>query len=144
MSYCIAFSIDGATDVTRRYVRNMSSHGKDRTRCAEEVLMFITNEIKQMRRTDMAKEDKHRLVKEDQREEREMRSYVVQNLTSELERAVKSNASSSSSSSSRPAGASEIKVPELPARQTGTEQWRRLRGENGPAPGPDDARREGQ
>jgi peptide-N4-(N-acetyl-beta-glucosaminyl)asparagine amidase len=142
MSYCIAFSIDGATDVTRRYVRNPASHGHDRNRAPEEVLMYITNEIKQMRRTALSKEEKRRLIQEDEREDRELRSYVVQTLTAEIEKMIPHTAAASTP-------ASQASEQKLPARQTGTEAWRRARGENGAqAPGPgepgsDQPRREG-
>lgn len=135
MSYCIAFSSDGATDVTRRYIRDASSHGATRDRCPEEVLMYITNEIKQLRRDQLTKEQKHRLIKEDQREERELRSYVVQSLTSHLEKLtistskLRSNRGGNGGNGGAGVAADEIK---LPSRTTGTEQWRRARGENGP------------
>ena len=130
MSYCIAFSIDGATDVTRRYVRNPASQGLDRNRAPEEVLLYITNEIKKMRRETLSKDEKRRLIKEDEREDKELRGYVVQALTAEIERTIPT---SQGSSTSRP---SEQK---LPARQTGATAWRQARGEagniNGPRPG---------
>ena len=152
MSYVIAFSNEGATDVTRRYVRNASSQGLDRNRAPEEVLLYIMNEITQMRRENLSKDEKRRLIRDDQREERELRSYVVLALTSEIERIIpsspvngnkRSNAGSGGSGGS--GGSSEIK---LPSRQTGTETWRRARGENGTNgpqdPASDPSRREGQ
>ena len=118
MSYCIAFSIDGATDVTRRYVRNAADHGADRNKCPEDVLMFITNEIKRMRRENMPKEERKRLIIEDEREERELRGYVVQALAASIGRMFPTNGN---------AGA-EIK---LPASRNGAEAWREARGEAG-------------
>ena len=120
MSYVIAFSSEGATDVTRRYVRNTATNGMKRDQCPDEVLMYIINEIRQMRRQNLPKEEKRRIIREDQREERELRNFVVSALTAGLEKLVISNASS----------AVDIK---LPARTTGTEEWRRLRSENGAA-----------
>ena len=120
MSYCIAFSIDGATDVTRRYVRNAASHGAERNKCPEQVLMYVTSEIKRMRRDTMLKDERKRLLIEDEREERELRGFVVQALAAEIGKML-------------PAGRNEeeIKVPEQAARRSGAQAWREARGENG-------------
>lgn len=76
LSYCIAFSPDGATDVTRRYVR-ASKHALARTRCSEPELLRITHDIKSMRRIDMSNEDLLRLDREDTAEAQELSSYIV-------------------------------------------------------------------
>ena len=136
MSYCIAFSVDGATDVTRRYVRNPAALGLDRNRCPEEVLLHITNEIRQKRREGLSKEQKRRLIKEDEREEKELRGYVVQALAAEIEKLIKSGGASPSpqAMSLSPSTSTDSKRPaeqDLPARQSGDAQWRRARGENG-------------
>lgn len=120
MSYCIAFSIDGATDVTRRYVRNAADHGADRNRCPEEVLMFIINEIRRMRRETMSKEERKNLIIQDEREEKELRGYVVQALAASIGKMFTPNGT-------RGAG-QEIKVPE---RRNGAQVWRDARDATG-------------
>lgn len=84
ISYCIAFSIDGATDVTRRYVRNFPKHGSPRNRAPEEVVLWSIHEIRRKRRENMGKTDIPRLVKEDEREERELRGYTASALAAEI------------------------------------------------------------
>lgn len=84
LSYCIAFSMDGATDVTRRYVRKPAEYGLSRTRCAEEVLLWIILEIRKIRRGNFEKEVRRRLMGEDEREERELRRFVADAITSEM------------------------------------------------------------
>ena len=85
LSYCIAFSIDGATDVTRRYVRNFSKHGSPRNRAPEEVVLWSIGEIRRQRRDNLTKSDQRRLMKEDEREERELRGYIVSALAAEIQ-----------------------------------------------------------
>lgn len=125
MSYCIAFSIDGATDVTRRYIRNATTHGLERNKCPEEVLLFITKEIKQIRRGAMLKDERKRLIIEDEREDKELRGYVIQNLAAEIGRMIPVGASANAAP---PSAGDEQK---LPARRSGAQAWREARGEDG-------------
>lgn len=127
MSYCIAFSIDGATDVTRRYVRNATTHGAERNKCPEEVLIFILNEIKQMRRSNMDKDDRKHLIIQDEREEKELRGYVIQNLAAEIGRMIPLG--NAKGGAHAPPVPENDKAPQ--ARQTGTQAWIEARGEAG-------------
>ena len=140
MSYCIAFSNDGVTDVTRRYVRDPATHGAPRNRAPEEVLHYILNEIRQSRRSILSKEERRRLIKEDERENRELCGYVVQSLVTEIEHKI------TSASRGIPNAGTDVK---LPVRQSGSAAWRQARGENGTnqghpgEPGSDQPPREG-
>ena len=140
MSYTIAFSIDGATDVTRRYVRNASTHGSPRDKCPEAVLLYIMNEIKAMRRSNIDKDDRKRLIIMDEREEKELRGYVIQNLAAEIGRMIDvpvelrkdgggaGGGGDGAEGGQRPAVEND-KLPQ--ARQTGTQAWIEARGEAG-------------
>ena len=84
MAYCIAFSNYGATDVTRRYVRNPALHGLGRTRCPEEVLLYIMHEIRKQRRENLDKSVQNSLRHDDEREDRELRRFIAAALTAEM------------------------------------------------------------
>ena len=84
MAYCIAFSYDGCTDVTRRYVRNPRNQLLPRVRCPEEVLLWILQEIRKARRENLSKQELTRLEKEDMDEEQELRAYQASAFAMEI------------------------------------------------------------
>lgn len=128
MAYCIAFSIDGATDVTRRYVRNHAKHGLDRTKAPEEVLIWITDEIRRMRRENMSKDERRRLVIEDEREEQELRGYIAQAIALEVTHLLPAGPGLPS-----PSEAEKLSTTEARARTSGAPEWIQARGEDGSA-----------
>ena len=75
-----------------------------------------------MRRETMLKDERKRLLIEDEREERELRGFVVQALAAEIGKMLPTG-------QSRPG--EEIKVPEQMGRRSGAQAWREARGENG-------------
>ena len=129
MSYCIAFSTDGATDVTRRYVRNHTAHGADRNKCPEEVQAHIMAEIKHMRRENITlKDDRKKLLIEDEMEERELRAYVIKSLAAEIGKMMPGQQGQGTGH-----GMSQGEQRKLEERQSGEREWREARGEAGRA-----------
>jgi hypothetical protein len=80
ISYCIAFSRDGATDVTRRYVPNLSQWG-ERSRTSEASLIHILQDICTVRRKELPIEERCRLTREDKMEAQEMSISIAKQAT---------------------------------------------------------------
>ena len=90
-----------------------------------------------MRRQELSKEERRRLWIEDEREDRELRSYVVQALAASIGVAMP-NLRLEDTASSTPGRNVQQKIP---GRQSGNAEWREAREENGPqAEGPDQER----
>lgn len=88
LSYCIAFGLDGAADVTHRYLRK-NKFANVRDRCPEPVLPYILQEISTIRRKELADETRARLKNEDEREEKELRKFIADSIVKELSDAAK-------------------------------------------------------
>lgn len=84
LAYCIAFSSDGAMDVTSRYCQNPSKWSAPRTKTPEAVLLYIMDEIRSLRRRNLEKPEKLRLEKEDTLECQELRHYYISTLIGEV------------------------------------------------------------
>lgn len=129
MSYCIAFSIDGATDVTRRYVRK-SEHALERSKCSEDMMLSLQNEIRNLRRSKIDERQRVRLEEEDEREDNELSGYAISCITQSVVQYVQSH-SVLIQARSPP---DDQKVPvetDVSGRKSGTQEWINARGENG-------------
>lgn len=131
MSYCIAFSCEGATDVSRRYIRK-PEHALERNRCAEGNLLHVINEIRSLRRTHLSKDDRLHLEMEDKKEDKELRSYLVASITrSFLSSFQPREISFDSPTVSHDLPYKGIPSKYLPGRQSGSQEWINARGEDG-------------
>lgn len=119
LAYCIAFSIDGATDVTRRYVRSPAKHGAHRTRAPEEVLLWVIYEIRKMRREKLSPSERRRLMKEDEREERELRAFTAAALAAEINALFPPRRSTRPDEQKTPVSREEAAAEWLRTRQSG-------------------------
>ncbi len=81
-----------------------------------------------MRRENMDKPDRSRLMKEDAREEKELRSYVAQALTAQMVSTLPGAVQGSSRYQSSPS-ADDVKTPV--GRQDGSSEWMNAQGDNG-------------
>ncbi|KAF2132137.1 hypothetical protein P153DRAFT_285509 [Dothidotthia symphoricarpi CBS 119687] len=125
LSYCIAFSADGAMDVTRRYVRD-SKHAAERNRVPESVLLHIMDEIRSTRRNNMPKQDKYRLNGEDMRELKELSSYLISSIAYNVSK-LKPEDIVNGQITQRQPDPDTLKA--LEGRTSGNAQWIRSRGE---------------
>ena len=104
--------------MTRRYVRNASTHGADRNRAPEEVILWIVNEIRRTRRENLPKENRKQLFIEDDKEEKELRGYVVQALAASIGNLIPGHVSAAG------------QEPKHPSHQTGTAMWQQAQANN--------------
>lgn len=128
MSYIMAFSADGCADVTRRYVRNPSSHGLPRTKCPEGVLIHIIHEINALRRRDIEKKLRFQLNAEDMKEDAEFRKYIIEALAFDIGRLSPGGDGEKGRLQAR-SDPDAQKAAE--GRQSGSRTWVRDRGEGG-------------
>ncbi|KAI0536202.1 hypothetical protein GGR58DRAFT_476173 [Xylaria digitata] len=83
LSYCIAFSTEGAVDVTRRYVRQERLL-RSRNRCSELTLFYMLKKITAERRSELSKQDRERLQLEDAVERKELQTFHVLSIIRDL------------------------------------------------------------
>ncbi|KAF2969427.1 hypothetical protein GQX73_g4120 [Xylaria multiplex] len=83
LSYCIAFSTEGAVDVTRRYVRQ-ERFLRSRNRCSELTLFYMLKKITSERRSELRKQDQERLEMEDAMEQKELQTFHVLSIIRDL------------------------------------------------------------
>ena len=107
-------------------------------------MLYIQNEIRNLRRSNMPKDERFRLEKEDSREDRELRGYVVASIAQSVVHNLRpvDPATMNNPNPSRPQ--EDQKLPaEQPGRQSGAQEWTIARGEAGPRLPPRDPHQRG-
>lgn len=99
-SYILAFSVEGAQDVSRGYIKDFDAALSRRNQISEEALQKLLEDVTRNRRAGLSATRLQELEREDAGEKRFLDGYKEDDL-------------------------------DLPARQTGTEEWIKARGEDG-------------
>ncbi|CAL5219072.1 g835 [Coccomyxa viridis] len=107
LSYVIGFSINGVTDVTRRYTKKWDEVLSRRTQVSEIWLMSACLALTQRLRSQVSLDNRNQLKAKDDAEQRQLTQTVPEN---------------------------SAQTDNLPGRQTGTVEWRAARGELGTEP----------
>ena len=121
-------------DVTRRYCRNPARFGLERTKCPEATLLHIVDEIRNMRRRTVPKDEKFKLEGEDMRETHELRHYYVSTVAAEVAKLmphVRNNATPSTAPDDADAQKARERREAYQSRQSGNPEWIAARGEDG-------------
>lgn len=121
LSYCLAFSVDGAMDVTSRYVRDPSQYGRKRSRVTESVLLHILDEIRTMRRSKMTDIERAILKSEDKRETEELRGFMISSIARNISKINVTDILNGVSS--HRTDRSELKASEVRGEQASTLEW---------------------
>jgi peptide-N4-(N-acetyl-beta-glucosaminyl)asparagine amidase len=111
--------MDGATDVTRRYVRLPIQYAAPRSRAPEEAILWTIHEIRKVRREKMSQTERERLVKEDIREEKELRGFMASALAMGLRSLLSSPSTSRLEDQKTPVSRQEGTATWLQTRQPG-------------------------
>lgn len=114
-------------DVTRRYVRD-SKHAAERNRAPESVLLYIMDEIRNLRRNNMPKQEKYRLNGEDIRELKELSGYLISTIAHNVSKLRPEDIVNGQVTQRRPDPDTQ---KALEGRTSGNAQWIRSRGEGG-------------
>lgn len=69
--------------MTRRYVRR-EKHTQERSRCPEDVLVYIIHEIRVSSQSRLSQADKMAIREEEAREQAELRGFIVSGIADEL------------------------------------------------------------
>jgi peptide-N4-(N-acetyl-beta-glucosaminyl)asparagine amidase len=119
-------------------MRDAAKYSQKRDRAPEAVLLHIMTELRNMRRSNMSKQEKFRLEGEDMREDRELRGYVISSIAQKVSKINADDILHGRPSRSEP----EADAPKaLEGRTSGNAQWIRARGESGQStPNPQDPR----
>jgi hypothetical protein len=107
-------------------------------------MLYIQNEIRNLRRANMPKDERFRLEKEDSREDRELRGYVVASIAQSVVHNLRPVDPATMHNPNPPRPQEDQKLPaEQPGRQSGAQEWTIARGEAGPRLPPRDPHQRG-